>query len=120
MSVRIYAPMSFSGAAAVMTNLEGFADYDVICEVPFLFSLRYSDDFEVFFVEVLMAVLVIPEWLHVSLFMALPCSFHLCLKDRAVWPMYIALFEHLQVYLYTPSFLWVPGDFCCDCRVFPL
>ena len=42
-----------------MTNLEGFADFDVICEAPFLFSLHFSDDFEVFFVEMLREVLVV-------------------------------------------------------------
>ena len=50
---------AFSWAAAMVTNFEGFADFYIISEASFLFSLHFSYYFEVFFVELLCAVLVV-------------------------------------------------------------
>ena len=52
---------------------------------------------------------VTPEWLHCSFSTAFICSSHLRQYARAVCPTYVDLFEHGQVYLYTPFFLLGSG-----------
>ena len=50
---------AFAGSGVVASYLEGFADFQVVCEAPFLFALHIFDGSEVFFVKAVMAVLVV-------------------------------------------------------------